>query len=228
MKDKGNLIWGIILVIIGVIFGLNAMDITNINIFFSGWWTIFIIVPSIVGIIKRPSKITNYLWLLLGIVLFLSVRGILDISKVAKLIFPSIIVIIGLGMIFKDKVETKISDKIKELNQNSEKEGLEEIYATFSGQDLKYEGEQFKGVSLNAVFGGIDLDLSKVEVSKDTLINASAVFGGIDIIVPSNVNVKVQSTSIFGGTNNKIKREVDNLPTIYVKAFCLFGGVDVK
>ena len=31
MKDKGNLIWGIILIVIGVIIGLNSLGITNIN-----------------------------------------------------------------------------------------------------------------------------------------------------------------------------------------------------
>ena len=34
MKDKGNLIWGIILIAIGIIIGLNSLGIANIDIFF--------------------------------------------------------------------------------------------------------------------------------------------------------------------------------------------------
>ena len=36
----------------GVIFGLNALEITDINIFFDGWWTLFIIVPCFIGLFK--------------------------------------------------------------------------------------------------------------------------------------------------------------------------------
>ena len=50
MNNFKNIIWGIVLVIIGIIFGLNALEITNINIFFSGWWTLFIIVPSFIDL----------------------------------------------------------------------------------------------------------------------------------------------------------------------------------
>ena len=35
MRKIGNTLWGIVLVIIGVILTLNALEITNINIFFN-------------------------------------------------------------------------------------------------------------------------------------------------------------------------------------------------
>lgn len=224
MKDKGNLIWGIILIVIGLIIGLNSLGIANINIFFEGWWTLFIIIPSLIDIIKSPSKGENYVWLSVGIVLLLCAQGILSFKIIGKLILPAILVGIGLSILLKDKVEEKVKEKIKTLNQ----EGLEEYYATFSGQEINPKGEEFKGASLNAIFGGIDLNLTEAQIQKDTLINVASVFGGVDIKVPSNVNVKVKSTSIFGGADNKVKKYTDNLPTIYVKAFCLFGGVDIK
>ena len=208
MKNKENIVWGILLIIVGIIFGLNAMGVTDINIFFRGWWTLFIILPSACGIIKSPTKISNYLWLVIGVLLLLNTRG--------------------LGIIFKDQVETKVNEKIKELSSKSNKEGLEEYYATFSGQDLNFKGDNFKGANLNAVFGGIDVTLKEAEITQDTLINATSIFGGIDIIVPENVNVKIKPTSIFGSTTNKVKSEKENVPTIYIKTFCLFGGVEVK
>ena len=224
MKDKGNLIWGILLIVIGIIVGLNSLGITNIDLFFSGWWTLFIIVPSIVDIIKTPSKGDNYVWLVIGIVLLLCAQEVLNFNIIGKLIFPMILVGIGLSLLLKDRVGIKVKEKIKSLNQ----EGLDEYYATFSGQKINPKGEEFKGANLNAIFGGIELDLTETQIQKDTLISATAVFGGIDIKVPSNVNVKLQSTSIFGGADNKVKKYTENLPTVYVKAFCLFGGADIK
>ena len=224
MKDKGNLIWGLLLIVIGIIIGLNSLEITNISLFFDGWWTLFIIIPNLIDIIKDPKKTSNYIWLAVGIVLLLCAQGILSFKLVGKLIFPAILVGIGLSLLLKDRIESKVKEKIKTLN----KDGLEEYYATFSGQEINPKGDEFKGASLNAIFGGIDLNLTEAQIQKDTLINVTSVFGGVDIIVPANINVKVQSTSIFGGVDNKIKKYTENLPTIYVKAFCLFGGADIK
>ena len=53
MKNK---IWGLILIAIGLVFGLNALEITNIDIFFDGWWTLFIIVPCFIGLITEREK----------------------------------------------------------------------------------------------------------------------------------------------------------------------------
>lgn len=228
MRNRENIVWGILLIVLGVIFGLNAMGITDINIFFRGWWTLFIILPSACGIIREPRKIGSYIWLIIGVLILLNVREVIQLEIVSKLIFPLILVLIGLGIILKDKVEVKASEKIKELNQKLNKDGLEEYYATFSSQDLNFSGKSFRGASLNSIFGGIELTLKEAEIEEDTLINATSVFGGIDIIVPENVNVQVRSTAIFGGTDNKVKKEKENVPTIYVKSFCLFGGVDIK
>ena len=37
MKKISNLLWGLVFIIVGVIFGLNALEITDINILFDGW-----------------------------------------------------------------------------------------------------------------------------------------------------------------------------------------------
>ena len=224
MKKIGSLIWGILFIIVGLIFGLNAMGITDINIFFRGWWTLFIIIPSLIGVIKESYKVGNYIWLLIGIVLLLSAQGIINFSTIWKLALPTILVIIGLSIIFKDVVGSKINDKIKELN----KQGKTEYYATFSGEELTFTGSEFKGASLNAIFGGIDINLKDTVIEEDIVINSTAVFGGVDILVPNNVNVKVKSSSIFGGTDNKMTENKENVPTIYVKAFNLFGGTEIR
>ena len=223
MKKVENLIWGAVFIVIGLVLGLNALGVTNIDIFFDGWWSLFIIVPSVVSIIKNYKDVSAYIWLAIGIALLLSAQGILDMSVIGKLILPAVLVAIGVGIIFKDRVSSRANEEIDELNKSNK----EEFYATFSGQKLNFAGDEFKGVSLNAIFGGIDLDLKNANIVEDKIINATSVFGGINIFVPENVNIQVKSTSIFGGVNNKTKNK-DEQPTIYVKAFCLFGGVDIK
>ena len=226
MNNIKNILWGIILVIIGVIIGLNTIGITDIDIFFDGWWTLVIIVPCFIGLFTNKDKTGNIIGPLVGVILLLGMQNIIDFNLIWKLLLPSIIVIIGLSLIFKNTFNSKINNEIKKLNNKNTKDN--EYCATFSGQRIDFPNEEFKGATLNSVFGSITCDLREAKIKEDVVINASSVFGGIDIIVPDDVNIKIKSNSIFGGVNNKKKNNEDKKYTIYVNASCLFGGVDIK
>ena len=57
MNKISSLLWGLVFIIVGVIFGLNALDITNINVFFDGWWTLFIIIPCFIEYDLNPVSL---------------------------------------------------------------------------------------------------------------------------------------------------------------------------
>lgn len=226
MNNMKSILWGVVLVLLGVLVGTNSLGITNIDIFFDGWWTLFIIVPCFIGLFTNNDKTGNIIGLLVGVILLLGMQNIIDFNLIWKLLLPSIIVIIGLSLIFKNTFNSKINSEIKKLNSKDTKDN--EYWATFSGQRIDIPNEEFKGATLNSVFGSITCDLREAKIKEDVVINTSSVFGGIDIIVPDDVNIKIKSNSIFGGVNNKKKNNEDNKYTIYVNASCLFGGVDIK
>ena len=74
MKKFGNLLWGLVFIIIGIIWGINSLGIASINIFFTGWWTLFIIIPCFIGLFREREKMGNLIGLLIGIVLLLCSR----------------------------------------------------------------------------------------------------------------------------------------------------------
>jgi len=228
MKNLSNVIWGFCFVVVGVIIGLNAFEITNIELFFNGWWTLFIIIPCFVGLFREEGKTGNAIGFVIGVLLFLACQNILDFDVVWKLFLPIVLVVIGLSFIFKNTIGNSVNNKIKELNEKNNNKDKQEYYATFSGQKLDFSKEEFKGCSASAVFGGMNIDLRDALIKEDVVINVSAIFGGVDIQVDKNVNVKVNSTSIFGGVDNKIKNHDQNEVTIYINATCLFGGVEIK
>lgn len=231
MKNLESIIIGLILIAIGVIIGLNTLNITDINIFFDGWWTLFIIIPSIISLLRFKSIVSSLIWLAIGVVLLLCCQEVLSFDLAVELLLPIILIAMGLSFIFKNLIGNKVSEKIKEINSTNNTS--EDYCSTFSSQNINLESKNFEGTTLNAVFGGIKLDVSNAIIEKDVVINASAVFGGIDIIVPEGMNIVVKSNSIFGGVDDKRKKsksEKENKDgvTIYVNATCLFGGVDIK
>lgn len=222
MKKLNRVIWGIVLAAVGVLFALNALEITKIDIFFDGWWTLFILIPCFVGLFTEREKTGNIIGILVGVFLLLCSRDILDFSMVWKLLLPAIIFIIGIKMVFG-----AFFDKKPETMPAIPENGPVIASAIFGGRDLNYDGQVFEGGNVTAIFGGVDCNLKKAVIEKDCCIQATAIFGGIDILVPANVNVVVNSVSIFGGFSNETSAQPD-VPTIYIKGFSMFGGVDIK
>lgn len=173
---------------------------------------------------KTKEKLEILYGLIIGVLLLLSTNEIINFNLVWKLVIPIIFVSIGLSIIFNGTIKSKISEKVREGRTN----GLEDITATFAGQKVHKSGEDFKGANLDAVFGGIVLDLRGANIDKEAVIKASSIFGGIDIFVPTDVCVKVKSTPIFGGVSDKSIANKESEKTIYIEAFCMFGGIDIK
>ncbi len=225
MKKISSVIWGIILIAVGAILALNAMSITDINVFFDGWWTLFIIVPCVVGLFTEREKTGNIIGIAFGVFLLLCCQDILSFSLLWKLLIPVFIIIIGIKMVFGGFFSGKANEIFAKLKENGSAPKI--CCATFSGSNLNYDGQVFEGAELTAVFGGIKCDLRNAIIDKDCAISASAIFGGIDILVPDNINVKVNSNSIFGGITNKTSA-VKDAPTVYISGLCMFGGIEIK
>lgn len=225
MNKAKNWIWGIVLIAVGVVWGLDAGDIIDIDLFFNGWWTLFIIVPSAIGLFTSRHKTASVLGLIIGIALLLSCN--FDLSEYDAFIFPAVLVAIGIVVI----VNTFSGKKKNEYNpeQVIENPDNAEYYASFAGQKYAFYGTEFKGGKFSATFGGIDLDLRNITLEHDIVIEVDAVFGGIDIFIPDGVKIAVKSNSLFGGVSNKSQKcNPNGERTIFINAKCLFGGVDIK
>lgn len=224
MKKLNAVLWGIVLVAAGVIFALNAVGVLAVDMFFKGWWTLFIIVPCAVGVVTERDRTGSIIGLCLGVLLLLCCRDVIKFKSFWALFVPIVIIIIGIRIIIGALVSPNAR---KHLPSGAKNRGTT---AVFSGSELNFSGEAFAGTDLNAVFGGVDCNLCGALISDDCVINAVAVFGGIDIKVPDGVNVKLNSTGIFGGASVRdgLGCNIDGAPTVYVNATSVFGGVEVK
>lgn len=223
MKQISKVLWGLVLIFIGVIWGLNSFQVTHINIFFDGWWTLFIIIPCFIGLFDREDKLGNIIGLFIGVALLCASQGFIRFDVILKLIVPFILVMVGLSFIFNEWFKGEITKKVKEKTAN----GLPSIVATFSAQKI-CKDDVFLGANLDAIFGGVELDLRKALLGEETVIKASAIFGGIEIFLPDDVKVEIKATPIFGGVSNKYIGNKNSKKVVYIEALCLFGGVDIK
>ena len=230
MKQAKPIIWGIAIIALGIIFGGHALGLFELNIFFDGWWTLFIIIPSLVGLITDKEKLFNLGLLATGVILLLAAQNVFDYSVAWKVILAVFLVIAGLTIIikslFRGKNDQEVAEKIKEAEK--EDKPLDSQMAIFSGSDRVYNDEVFQGAMLLAVFGGANINLKNAKFTKDTIIKAFTLFGGINIIVPDDVKVKLRSGFIFGGFSDDRKNATNKGKyTIYIDASGGFGGVTI-
>ena len=222
MKNLTRIIIGAILIACGVIYILGAFDVIDMNISFDGWWALFIIVPSISGLITSRDKIWNAFCLLLGIYLLLAAQGVIEYAIGFKLSVPIIIILLGIKLIVKSVSPQKKSDNVEK--------GQKKNMAAFSLQTIDFTDEEITVAKIGAVFGGAKCNLTDAKIKDGSQLDLFCVFGGADIIVPENVNVKVNTFCLFGGISDKrvIKPSDKDGVTLTINGFCIFGGADIK
>ena len=89
-----SIIWGICLIFVGL--GLLGNSTGLFNIFFEGWWTIFIIVPSIIDLFKKKDKIPSIIVLSIGIILLLQQQHIINNDMILNVLAAIGIIILGI------------------------------------------------------------------------------------------------------------------------------------
>ena len=230
MNKVKLIIWGLAIIALGVIYGGSAIGLFNLNVFFDGWWTLFIIIPSAIGVLTEDHKLTSLAFLAGGVILLLAAQNVFDYDVAWKAILAVALILIGasilFGAIFHSKNDKEVEAKVKESKDNKT---MDTQTAVFSGSDRTYNKETFSGSNLVAVFGATSLDLRNAVFTKDTVIKAFALFGGIEIVVPDDVEIKVKSGFVFGGVSDDRKEKgAKSKHTIYIDATGGFGGIEIS
>lgn len=222
MKKLTGIIIGAVLIACGVVYILDIFGIADINFSFDGWWALFIIVSCFSGLFTNKEKFGNLLGLTCGILLLLAAQDEFDYEMVWKTVVPIIIILLGIKLIVKSTSSQKASTYTEK--------GQKECMAAFSSQTINFADEEITIAKIGAVFGGAKCNLTDAKIKEGSQLDLFCAFGGADIIVPENVNVKVNTFCLFGGISDKrvIKPADKDSVTLKINGFCIFGGADIK
>lgn len=104
----------------------------------------------------------------------------------------------------------------------------------FGSLKRKIESTSFRGGKLDAVFGGMDINLRQAQISspeRSATLEVNVIFGGIELRVPQTWRVVAQTTGIFGSVEDKTtanKLPGFDGPTLFLTGAAIFGGVEIK
>lgn len=206
MKNKRtNIFLGLVFLLIGVFSLLGSLNIVSFNIFFPGWWTLFIIVPSIICMLEEKINFANVFSLTLGIILLLSVNNIISFSLVIKIIIPVFLIIFGMYIILlaslKNAKSYVFSTKSFEIEENSE---------------------------INTLFSTLHLKFNKLK-KKENSINIHSVFSEVILYVPKATRVIVEGSKVFSDViDHREEKEENYTSTLYLKMNNLFSDIVIR
>ena len=108
-------------------------------------------------------------------------------------------------------------------------QGPELIVAIFAGSSRTGRWQPRRNLSVLTLFGGTELDLTEAVFTDNVCeINVFCMFGGLEIRVPDGTAVRNECIAIFGGSDTKTEPPVPGAPTVIVRGFVGFGGVEVR
>ena len=104
----------------------------------------------------------------------------------------------------------------------------------FGSLKRKIESANFQGGKLESIFGSIDLNFRRAQISspeRSATLEVNAVFGSIELRIPETWRVVAQATGIFGSVEDKtIANKVPGFdgPTWFITGSAVFGSVEIK
>ena len=226
--DRRALLGGI-LIVFGALLLLSSINVFNYDIsdvIFS--WPFFFTLIGLYVLLNTEKKLLGGILSGIGL-LFLLPRIFPQIEYDGSIIFPIILIAIGIYIIFNHR--NKFIDRARE--DGSLKKDILDDVAIFGGGSKIVTSDNFKGGNVTAIFGGSEINLSGCKLAEgEHVLDVLCVFGGTTLIIPKDWNVVVNVTSILGGFSDKSIRDPNLIPdqtrTLYIKGLAFFGGGEVK
>lgn len=100
------ILYGLCFLIVGIGYLGDAGMLWNFTVFFPGWWTLFLIVPSIVNIVEKGFSFVNILFLCMGIYLFLDANHLIHFNLNIQFIAAVSCTAFGGWLLFKGVSES--------------------------------------------------------------------------------------------------------------------------
>jgi len=222
-KVNFNLIIGLALVVIGILFLLDNFDVIYFDLpYWMFKWQSILIIIGLILLANSKNNTAGYVLITIGIIGWY------------PQIWPVILIIIGAYILYRRRDHTtKTNDQTDSSYAESSKDDFLNDVSVFGGGKKIIASENFKGGRITAIFGGSEIDMYGSKLAEGThILDVFAMFGGTDILMHPDWNVKIDVVPIFGGFSDKRRKDPNHVPDperkLIIKGLVLFGGGNLK
>jgi predicted membrane protein len=226
-NSKQRIVFGSVIIGIGILAFLDKLNLFQIGHFFQFWPTVFI-VAGLLKITKAKTisrALTGLGLISFGIILMLTHMGVIHLGW--HDLWPLILIFVGLSIIFKGQGD-KCSSAHWAKDVNVCDGSTVDITAIFGGNKTTNNSQDFKGGDINALMGGVELDLRGASLQSDAILDVNAIWGGVQLKIPSDWTIVNKSAAILGAVEDKSIPSANSTKRLIITGTAIMGGVDIK
>ena len=247
-KYLSNLFLGLCVIAVGIGYLGNYLDIlpwTGFTLFFPGWGSLFLLVPSVYFLIRSPFSWFWPICLLGGILILISKLELYPFGTAVVICLAILVILVGIRIILsplfrrmrRRRMRHKVQEKLRPGGAGivygdavCEGTGTDGSYSvTFGERSIRPDGQDFTSATLNVSFGEMKFDLTKANITDCAVIDANCSFGELHIRIPDYARAEITKSGAFSGISCKHDDPRDeNAPVVYINATCSFGEINIK
>lgn len=212
-----RILTGVLVLAVGVLALLDALNIISFWSHAGTWWPSAVIIAGLLVLVNNVREyVTAIVLIVVGAILQLNALKLADVD-VWQLIWPVIIIGVGISILVNRtnvrKLKTQDSDSIS---------------AVLGASDTVNKSKDYQGGKINAILGGVSLDLRDATIKKEATIEVFTLCGGIELKVPRDWQVRQNVFPILGGVETKSHTsEKTDGPILNIQGTVALGGVEV-
>jgi predicted membrane protein len=225
-RASSQVVLGLLVVGMGVLFLLDNLDILNFR-HAIGFWPLAFIVAGCVALFGNGSRSSNYMGGVLVAIGVLMIAGRMGFFYISwGTLWPLVMIALGGLVLFRSLGPGRVARP--GLADGAGTDNVVDVVAVLGGFERRVTTSDFRGGEITAVMGGCALDLRDASIVKEAVINVFTVWGGINIKVPPDWTVVLNGTPVMGGFAEKTARPPDASKRLVITGYAIMGGVEVR
>jgi predicted membrane protein len=219
---RSNIVFGLILTTVGVLFLLHNFDIFYIHDIWR-YWPVLMIAAGVSKLVwgRQGERMVGAIVTFIGTVFF--VDNVFGWDVHLRQFWPMILVIVGVSVI------TRAVRGPRPPGQSADMSTVVRERAIVGGISRRNTSQSFQGGELSAFMGGLEIDLREARMAgPQVVIECFAMWGGIEIQVPPDWIVDPQMSVFAAGFEDKTKPPVQPAGRLVLRGTAFMGGIEVS
>jgi predicted membrane protein len=225
-RASSQVVLGLLVVGMGVLFLLDNLDILNFR-HAIGFWPLVFIVAGCAALFGNGPRSGNYLGgvlIAVGVLMILGRLGFFYVSW--GTLWPLVMIALGGLVLYRSLGPGRVARPAAAAGAGAD--SVVDIVAVLGGFERRVSTPDFRGGEITAVMGGCALDLREASIVKEAVINVFTIWGGINIRVPPDWTVVLNGTPLMGGFSEKTVAPPDGSKRLVITGYAIMGGVEVR
>lgn len=217
-----NVVFGLILVTVGVLFLLRNFDVLYIRNIWQ-YWPLLLIAAGLSKVFwgRAEERTFGLVATFIGGV-FLA-RTVFDVDVSLGQLWPVILVIVGVSTVLRAIQGPRAIGHADDLSS------IVRERAIVGGIVRRNTSQSFQGGELSAFMGGCEIDLREARMAgPQAVIDCFAMWGGITIQIPPDWALDPQMSVFAAGFEDKTRPPVQPVGRLVIRGTAFMGGIEVK